>query len=444
MKFKSLANLMVAVALTAATSASAGSWSTQATLASSAYEGTIGLDASGNMTSVWYQYNAPNGSAIDEIWASSAAFGQAWSAPVDVSGNIGTAAANASVRVSAAGNATAVYTNPTLGTVYNDKPAGGSWGTTHATNGVNGFYVSNDSGVEGMAWGTGGARPTSSTVVAQVRPAGGSWSTPATLAAQPHLAFDGATVAPDGTMAVAWESFNSTCGERVCKTSNWVLHVSTLAPGSQTWVDSGGLLGPDITQHFGQLAGDSMADLGLIALQAGNVVSKVRHGSAWSSTVIVVSDSGFQFYTGTGRDNRIYFSDTAGHATLVGWGDIHLETLAAIDGNLTTNTWGSPTTISGSDQFPGYFDFAMSSSGAAIAFYPLLNFDGAGNTEWRAATRAGAGKSWNAPATTGKSFEGSGTPDGIAVDSAGQAAVLFHGYSSDYLTNILYTNTYKP
>jgi hypothetical protein len=147
MKFKSLANLMVAVALTAATSASAGSWSTQATLASSAYEGTIGLDASGNMTSVWYQYNAPNGAAIDEIWASSAAFGQAWSAPVDVSGNIGTAAANASVRVSASGNATAVYTNPTLGTVYNDKPAGGSWGTTHATNGVNGFYVSNDSGV---------------------------------------------------------------------------------------------------------------------------------------------------------------------------------------------------------------------------------------------------------------------------------------------------------
>src|ERR1035441_9024590 len=113
------------------------------------------------------------------------------------------------------------------------------------------------------------------------------------------------------------------------------------------------------------------------------------------------------------------------------------------DGELSRGG-ASPTPFPGSDQFPGYFDFAMSSSGAAIAFYPLLNFDGAGNTEWRAATRAGAGKSWNAPATTGKSFEGSGTPDGIAVDSAGQAAVLFHGYSSDYLTNILYTNTYKP
>jgi len=434
---------MLAVPLVAATSASAGSWSTQATLASSAYQGTIGLDASGNMTSVWYQYNAPNGTAIDEIWGSSAAFGQAWSAPVDISGPIGTASANPSVRVSAAGNATAVYTNPSQGTVYNDKPAGGSWGTTHATNGANQFYVSNDGGVEGMASSTGGARGSSSTIVAQVRPAGGSWSTPATLAAAPHLSLDGATVAPDGTMAVAWESFNSVCGSRTCTTSNWVMHVSTLAPGAQTWVDSGGLLGPDTTQHFGQLAGDGVGDLGVIALQAGNVVSKVRHGSAWSSTVIVVSDSGFQFSAGT-TSNRIYYSDSAGQATLVGWGDIHLLTLAAIDGNLTNNTWGTPATISGSDQSPGYFDFTMSSTGTAIAFYPLLDFDGAGNTEWRAVTRPGAGKPWNAPATAGISFEGSGMPDGVAVDSAGQAAVLFHGYSSDLLTNILYTNTYKP
>jgi len=444
MNCKSITSSMAVAVFAVAASASAGSWSTQATLASSAYQGTVGLDAAGNMTSVWFQYNAPNGSAIDEIWASSAAFGQRWSAPVDVSGNLGPAQNNPGVRVSAAGNATAVYTSQTLGTVYNDKPAGGSWGTTHATNGANQFYVSNDTGVEGMASSTGGARPTSSTIVAQVRPVGGSWSTPVTLSAAPHLSLDGATVAPNGTMAVAWESFDSTCGSRTCKTSNFVLHVSTFAPGSGTWVDSGGILGPDATQHFGQLAGDSAGDLGVIALQAGNVVSKVRHGSAWSSTAIVVSASGFQFYTGTGRDNRIYFSDSAGHATLVGWGDIHLLTLAAIDGNLTNNTWGAPATISGADQSPGYFDFAMSSSGAAIAFYPLLNADGSGNTYWRAVTRAGAGKPWNAPAMAGKSFEGGGTPDGVAVNGAGQAAVLFHGYSSDYLTNILYTNTYKP
>jgi hypothetical protein len=158
--------------------------------------------------------------------------------------------------------------------------------------------------------------------------------------------------------------------------------------------------------------------------------------------VTVVSDSTFQFYTGTGRENRIFGSDSAGHATLVGWGDIHLATLAAIDGNLTTNTWGAPATISGSDQFPGYFDFAMSSSGAAIVFYPLPLQTSP--TPWRAITRPGSGKPWNAPATAGTSFDAGGTPDGVAINAAGQAAVVFHGESSDYTTQLLYTNTYKP
>jgi hypothetical protein len=84
----------------------------------------------------------------------------------------------------------------------------------------------------------------------------------------------------------------------------------------------------------------------------------------------------------------------------------------------------------------------MSSSGAAIAFYPLLLQSG--TTTWRAITRPGAGKPWNAPATAGSSLEGGGTPDGVAVSSAGQAAVVFHGYNSGLTTNILYTNTYKP
>jgi hypothetical protein len=316
------------------------------------------------------------------------------------------------------------------------------WGSPLSTNGVNQFYVADTNGDEGLAWGTGGARASSSTVMAIRRPLGGAWSAPATLAAAPHLAFDGAIVASDGSMAVVWESFDSTCGSRTCKTSNWVLHVSTLAAGAQGWVDSGPLLGPDTTQHFGQLAADGVGDLGVIALKACNVVSVVRHGSAWSSVVTVVPDTGFQFYTGTGRENRIFASDAAGHATLVGWGDIHLSTLAAIDGNLATNTWGSPAVISGSDPYPGYFDFAMNASGAAIVFYPLplqtLN------TPWRAITRPGAGKAWNAPATAGSSFDAGGTPEGVTINGAGQAAVVFHGQSADYTTQILYTNTYKP
>jgi hypothetical protein len=180
-----------------------------------------------------------------------------------------------------------------------------------------------------------------------------------------------------------------------------------------------------------------------MALKAGNVVSVVRHGATtWSSVVTVVaSTAGFQFYSGTGRDNRVFASDSSGHATLVGWGDIHLQTLAAIDGNLATNTWGAPSTISGSDQFPGYFDFAMSSSGASIVFYPIPN---SGTTPWRAITRPGTGKPWNAPATAGSTFDAGGTPEGVSINAAGQAAVVFHGQSADFTTQLLYTNTYKP
>jgi len=432
---------LILAGLTTAVTAWAGSWSTQATLANNAYQGSIALDGSGNMVAVWYQ-NAVNGVTTQEIWASTAAFGKPWSGPVDISGGVGSTTGNPSVRSSAAGNSTAIYSSPTIGTAYVDHPLGGAWGSPLSTNGVNQFYVSDTNGDEGLAWGTGGARASSSTVMAIRRPRGGTWSAPATLAAAPHLAFDGAIVAPDGSMAVAWESFNATCGSRTCTTSNWVLHVSTLAGGAQTWVDSGPLLGPDTTQHFGQLAADGVGDLGLIALKAGNVVSVVRHASTWSSVVTVVSDAGFQFYTGTGRENRIFASDSAGHATLVGWGDIHLSTLAAIDGNLATNTWGSPTVISGSDQYPGYFDFTMNASGAAIVFYPLPLQSS--NTPWRAIARPGAGQAWNAPATAGTSNNGGGTPDSVAIDSAGQAAVVFHGYSADFTTYFLYTNTYKP
>jgi hypothetical protein len=384
MKFRSFAGLMMATALT--TNASAGSWATQATLANNAYQGAVTLDASGNMVSVWYQ-NAVNGALVTEIWGSSTVIGQAWSAPVDISGGVGSASGDAYLRGSSTGNVTAVYTSSTIGGAYADKPLGGAWHAPLSNNGVVGFYAGNDSGVEGLAWGTGGVRATSSTVMAIVRPAGSVWSPPAMIAAAAHLAFDGAVVAPDGSMAVAWESFNSVCGSRTCTTSNWVLHVSTLAAGSQTWVDSGGLLGPDKTQHFGQLAADSVGDLGVISEQNGNVVSTVRHGTTWAGTVVVITNPGMGFNTGTGHDNRIFGSDSTGHATLVGWTDDHLIALGAIDGNLTTNTWGAMTTISGADQSPGYFDFAMSSSGAAIVFYPLLLQSG--TTEWRAITRAG-------------------------------------------------------
>jgi hypothetical protein len=114
------------------------------------------------------------------------------------------------------------------------------------------------------------------------------------------------------------------------------------------------------------------------------VVSIVRHGTSWNKSAVVVAPlSSFEFYTGTGRDNRIFASDSAGHAMIVSWGNPQLTNLVAVDGNLATNTWGQTMVISGSDQYPNYFYFTMSSSGAAIAFWSITPFNGSGNTLWR-------------------------------------------------------------
>jgi len=194
------------------------------------------------------------------------------------------------------------------------------------------------------------------------------------------------------------------------------------------------LLGPDSKQHFGQLAADAVGDLGVLTISGSNIVSLVRHGSSWTAPAVVAATSVVSL--------TACASDSAGHVTMLGF-DYHVSTILGVDGNLTNNTWGQVASIIGSDQYPNYFRFAMSSKGTAIAFYSLVNFNGS-NTVWRAVTRKGPGVAWNAPATAGTSFDAGGMPDSVAVNGAGQAAVVFHGYSSDYLTNILYTNTYQP
>ena len=429
------------LAVLAAAPAWAG-WNTQSVLANSAYDGSIAIDASGNLTSLWFQYQV-GGNTVNQIWASSTAIGHAWSVPVDVSGNVIVSGGNPLVHVSAAGNGTAVFTNPAGAGVFADRPAGGAWGAVGATNGVNQFFVADDIGDQGLAGGTGagrvGAGVTGISVVQ--RAAGGAWSAASTqIASGAHLNLDGALVAPNGTMAVVWESFDAVCGSRTCKTSNWAVHVSTRAVGG-SWVDSGVILGPSATAHFAQLAGDAAGDLGVAATSGGNLVSLVRHGSSWTGPVVVAANSAIAIGNPVITQNRVYASDSAGHATFVNFGSGN-NTLVSVDGNLSTNTWGAVKTISGADMFPNYFDFAMSSTGKAIVFYAVI--DQNSNATWRAVTRSGPTVAWNAPATAGTSFEGGGQPDSCAINGAGQAAILFHGLSADFLTNILYTNTFQP
>jgi hypothetical protein len=96
--------------------------------------------------------------------------------------------------------------------------------------------------------------------------------------------------------------------------------------------------------------------------------------------------------------------------------------------------------ISGSDQNPGYFRLATSSGGQSIVAYP---FTLSSNTI-RAIVRPGAGLAWGAPATAGTGNSVGSLPITVGINSAGQAAVAFSAYTSDFTSFVNYVNTYKP
>jgi hypothetical protein len=123
MKWIRVPSLLLSLVFSAVMPSMAGTWSTQSVLANNAYSGSIALDASGNMTSVWYQNALPNGTAVNEIFASTALFGKPWSSPLNISGPIGVASGNPIVRTSGSGNRTALYNNASGVGTFVDAPA---------------------------------------------------------------------------------------------------------------------------------------------------------------------------------------------------------------------------------------------------------------------------------------------------------------------------------
>jgi hypothetical protein len=419
----------------------ASGWGAQVLLARDAYNGNVTLDSAGHMQSLWYQNALPDKTPVNAIWSSSANFAQAWSPAVNVSGPIGVASGNPVLLTAAAGQSTAIYGNANNVALFADHPLGGRWTPPATTNGVNQLVTGNDGGDELMVWGGGGPRGTANPILAVRRSAGGSFSMPGTIATGTYVTIDGATVTPDGTFAVAWESYASVCGERTCKTSNWTLHVSTVASGASTWNDSGALLGPDTTRHFGQLAGDTLGDLALVTTRNGSLQSLVRHANGWSGAVTIAPLTSIGFSYSTLYD-RILGCDNAGNATFVGWNPT-LSSIMAVDGNLATNTWGAVTGVSGADPLMYYFDFGMSKGGPEVVFWSSDDVN-TGNAIWRAVVRPSATAPWPAPRQVGTTFEGGGQPDAVSVNAQGEALVLFHGLTPDYLTTLLYTNSYRP
>jgi len=451
MSSKNLFKWLVALLVATSIPAVAGSWQTQTVIANGGLGPWIAIDGSGNLAVAWGYSVYP----INENLARTGAIGQPWSSTVDLTGPLTGVLDLPQLHASASGNFTAIYNegDPAV-SMFVDHPAGGNWttpavipGSSEAGQITQYFptFTSNDRGDQAIAWGGGGPRGNANPIQVAVRPAGGVWQTPATIATGTFVTIDGEVTAPDGTTAVSWESYLASCGSRVCKTTNFVLHVSTLAPGSQSWVDSGPLLVGATSQNHGLLAADANGNLGVISLSAGNVVSLVRHhNGVWTSPVIVASGSSLgldmSHQPNEPADNRCFASDAVGHATVVGWGNVQATNLVAVDGNLQTNTWSAIKVITGSDQFPNYFRLAVSSAGQAVVAYPLV----LDSNTIRAVVRPGAGQPWGAPATVGSANDAGGLPITLTINSAGQAAIAFTAYTSDFTSFINYVNTYQP
>jgi hypothetical protein len=451
MKSSKLLKWVVALLVATSMPAWAGSWQTQTVVANGGIGPWIAIDASGNLAVAWGFSAYP----ISENLARTGAIGQPWGATVNLTGQVTGALDLPQLHASAAGNFTAIYNqgDPAV-SMFVDHPPGGGWstpaqipGSSEAGQTLQNFplFTSNDHGDQAIVWGGGGPRGNANPIQVAVRPAGGVWQTPATIATGTFVTIDGGVTAPDGTTAVAWESYQASCGSRVCKTTNFSLHVSTLAPGSHTWVDSGQLLFSASSQNHGLLAADSNHNLGLISINGGNVVSLVRHSSGvWTSPVTVASSAALlldlSHQPNEPADNRCFGSDSAGDATVVGWGNNQSTNLVAVSGNLQTNTWGASNVITGSDQFPNYYRLAVSSAGQALVAYPL-QLD---QNTIRGIVRPGPTSSWGAPATVGTGNDVSALALTVGINSSGQAAVAFSAYTSDFTSFINYVNTFKP
>ena len=451
MKRSNLLKWVAAVLVATSMPAWAGSWQTQTVVANGGIGPWIAIDGTGNLAVGWGFSAYP----ISENLASTGAIGKPWSPAVDLTGQVSGVLDLPQLHASASGNFTAIYNqgDPAV-SMFVDHPAGGGWttpaqipGSSEAGQITQYFpvFTSNDNGDQAITWGGGGPRGTANPIQVAVRPAGGVWATPATIATGTYVTIDGMVTAADGTTAVSWESYRATCGSRTCKTTNWTLHVSTLAPGSHTWVDSGALLVSASSQNHGNLAADGNHNIGVISISGGNVVSLVRHSNGvWTSPVTVASTSALGIITSHApnepNDNRNYRSDSAGHAMLVGFGNVQNSNLAEVDGNLGTNTWGAVTVITGSDQNPGNYRLAVSSAGQAIVAYPLT----LSPNITRAVVRPGPTSAWGAPATVGNANDSAALPLTVAINSSGQAAVAFSAYTSDFTSFIDYVNTYIP
>jgi hypothetical protein len=213
------------------------------------------------------------------------------------------------------------------------------------------------------------------------------------------------------------------------------LHASRQNAGTSAWLDSGSLLGPDTATHDARVAIDSAGSAALVAVDSAGAYASATQGNSggtWSAFKTIAAPQGLVITTDLA-------SDDAGQVTLI-YEFIRFSTSQAyaVSGSISNNTWSSPVIISGSDSTVGQIYFAVSPGGAAIAVW----LNSAATPVVRASIRAAGTGTWGSPVTVSGPGSEIG-PEAAAVNSLGDAIVIYSGYNSAGV-HIEYATNYQP
>ena len=423
----------MAFALMAPLSAQTGAWTSPVVLSTGGqgWEAAAAIDGSANSVALWDERTTQ-----DQLWSRSRPGAGNWGPVTLVSPALQTTSVFPAVRISSAGFATAVWSDRN-GVWTADRPPASNWKSPQLLipGATNPIFVMNSLGDAAIAWTVGGgSRSTSGSVMVVLRPAGAAWKAQQTVTSGVHLFADHAGIAGNGAVIVTWETYNAVCSRYGCALSSYVLHASRQNVGTNSWADSGSLLGPDRAAHAARVALDSTGGSMLVALSSsGAYLSSTQgnSGGAWSPLKTVVNPPAPTIISDLA-------SDDAGQVTLV-YELISYPTsqALAVSATISNNTWSSPVVLSGTDTSVGQVYFALAPSGTALAVW----LSSSGTPVIHAVTRNTALGAWGRPIAVSGPGSSIG-PEAAAVDSSGNAIVIYSGYDTasvhtEYATNYL-------
>jgi len=423
----------MAVAFLAPASAQTGAWTPPVTLSTGGqgWEAAAAIDGNGNAVALWDERTT-----LDRLWSRSKPSGGSWGSVTGVSPALETTSVFPVLRMSAAGFATAVWSDQD-GVWTADRPPASNWNSPMLLipGASSPIFVMNSQGSAAIAWTVGGPPGVTSSIMAVLRPAGGGWGAQQSVASGVYVIADHAGIGENGAVIVTWDSYNALCKKYGCSRSNFDLHASRQNTGTGVWVDSGSLLGPDGAAHDARAALDSAGGAILVALNSSGAYASTTQGNsggAWSPFKAIVNPQGL---TITGDLE----SDDAGQVTLV-YEFIGFSTseALAVSGSISNNTWSPPVVLSSGDTSIGQIYFALAPNGAALAVWLVNN----ATPVIQAVVRPTVTGTWSSPVT----ISGPGSqigPEAAAVNSSGKAIVIYSGYNAASV-HTEYATNYQP